>query len=70
VSRGEAARAAFLLAILAIGALWLAPPVDGADPVTVRMDVEGSRGTLHAHLARATPLAACRASCWLPPRND
>ena len=35
---------------------WLAPPLDGAEPVTVRMDVEGARGTLHAHLARATPL--------------
>jgi hypothetical protein len=37
---------------------WFAPPLDGAEPVTVRMDVEGSRGTLHAHLARVTPLAS------------
>jgi hypothetical protein len=36
---------------------WIAPPFDGAEPVTVRMDVEGSRGTLHAHLARVTPIA-------------
>ena len=36
---------------------WIAPPLEGADPVTVRMDVEGSRGTLHAHLARVTPNA-------------
>jgi hypothetical protein len=34
---------------------WLAPPVPGASPVAVRIEVTGSRGTLHAHLARATP---------------
>ena len=33
---------------------WLAPPVPGASPVTLRMDVTGTRGTLHVHLARAT----------------
>ena len=33
---------------------WLAPPVPGAPPATVRMDVAGTRGTLHVHLARAT----------------
>jgi len=37
---------------------WIAPPLDGAEPVTVRMDVEASRGTLHAHLASVTPVAA------------
>lgn len=36
---------------------WLAPPLEGAEPVTVRLDVEASRGTLHAHLARVEPLA-------------
>jgi len=33
---------------------WLAPPLPGAPPVAVRMDLEGTRGTLHVHLARAT----------------
>jgi hypothetical protein len=37
--------------------VWLAPPLDAAEPVTVRMDLEGSRGTLHAHLARVEPIA-------------
>jgi hypothetical protein len=36
---------------------WLAPPLAGAEPVVVRIDLEGTRGTLHAHLARATPAA-------------
>ena len=37
---------------------WLAPPVDGARPVAVRMDLTGPHGTLHVHLAHvgaATP---------------
>jgi hypothetical protein len=34
---------------------WLAPPVPGAGPVAVRIEVRGTRGTLNAHLARATP---------------
>jgi len=34
---------------------WLAPPFSGAAPVVVRMDLRGPRGTLHVHLARATP---------------
>lgn len=34
--------------------VWLAPPVPGAPPATVRMEVSGTRGTLHVHLARAT----------------
>lgn len=33
---------------------WLAAPLPGAAPVTVRMDLAGDRGTLHVHLARAT----------------
>jgi hypothetical protein len=33
---------------------WMAAPLPGAPPVTVRMDVVGERGTLHVHLARAT----------------
>src|SRR6185503_10414945 len=35
--------------------VWLAAPVPGATPTTVRMDVVGTHGTLHVHLARATP---------------
>ena len=35
---------------------WLAPPLEGAEPVAVRTDLEGTHGTLHAHLARATPI--------------
>lgn len=31
---------------------WLAPPVDGARPLAVRMDLAGPHGTLHVHLAR------------------
>jgi hypothetical protein len=34
---------------------WLAPPFEGARPVVVRIDLAGTHGTLHAHLARATP---------------
>jgi hypothetical protein len=34
---------------------WLAPPLPGLRPIAVRMDLEGHRGTLHVHLARATP---------------
>jgi hypothetical protein len=34
---------------------WFAPPVPGASPVAVRIEVSGTLGTLHAHLARATP---------------
>jgi hypothetical protein len=30
---------------------WLAPPVAGAAPVAVRIELSGTRGTLHAHLA-------------------
>jgi hypothetical protein len=36
---------------------WLAPPVPGASPVAVRIDVTGTRGTLHAHLTRAAAVA-------------
>jgi hypothetical protein len=32
---------------------WLAPPFAGAAPVAVRIDLSGTRGTLHAHLASA-----------------
>jgi len=32
---------------------WVAPPFPGAAPVTVRMDLSGTRGTLHVHLASA-----------------
>ena len=32
---------------------WLAPPLAGAAPVAVRIDLSGMRGTLHAHLASA-----------------
>ena len=32
---------------------WLAPPFPGAAPVAVRIDLSGSRGTLHVHLASA-----------------
>lgn len=32
---------------------WLAPPMPGATPVAVRIDLTGTRGMLHAHLARA-----------------
>jgi len=34
---------------------WLAPPVAGATPVAVRIELSGPRGTLHAHLAEPTP---------------
>jgi len=34
--------------------VWLAAPVPGATPTTVRMDVVGTHGTLHVHLGRAT----------------
>ncbi len=37
---------------------WLAPPVEGADPVTVRLDLESAIATLHVHLARVEPLVA------------
>jgi hypothetical protein len=33
--------------------VWLAPPFPGANPVAVRIDLIGTRGTLHLHLARA-----------------
>ena len=33
---------------------WLASPAPGAAPVTLRMDLIGTGGTLHVHLARAT----------------
>jgi hypothetical protein len=36
---------------------WLAAPLPDAAPVAVRMDLEGEHGTLHVHLARATPTA-------------
>jgi hypothetical protein len=32
---------------------WLAPPMPGTAPVAVRMDLSGTRGTLHVHLASA-----------------
>jgi hypothetical protein len=32
---------------------WLAPPFAGAAPVAVRIDLSGTRGTLHVHLASA-----------------
>jgi uncharacterized protein DUF3108 len=32
---------------------WLAPPLPGASPVAVRIEVVGTRGTLRAHLAHA-----------------
>jgi hypothetical protein len=32
---------------------WLAPPFAGGIPVAVRIDLSGTRGTLHAHLASA-----------------
>ena len=35
---------------------WLAPPVPGAEPVAVRMELAGTVGTIRAHLARATPV--------------
>jgi hypothetical protein len=34
---------------------WLAPPVPGASPEAVRLELSGPRGTLRVHLARATP---------------
>jgi hypothetical protein len=36
---------------------WLAAPLPDATPVAVRIDLEGEHGTLHVHLARATPAA-------------
>jgi hypothetical protein len=33
--------------------VWLAAPVPGVYPVAVRIDLTGTRGTLHLHLARA-----------------
>ena len=36
---------------------WLAPPFPDAAPVAVRIDLRGTRGTLHVHLARAEPAA-------------
>jgi hypothetical protein len=32
---------------------WMMPPMPGADPVPVRMEVEGARGTLTIHLVKA-----------------
>jgi hypothetical protein len=32
---------------------WMMPPVPGADPVPVRMEVAGKRGTLSIHLVKA-----------------
>jgi hypothetical protein len=34
---------------------WLAPTVAGAAPVAVRIDLSGTRGTLHAHLVEPRP---------------
>jgi hypothetical protein len=34
---------------------WLAPPVPGAAPVAVRIEVSGTSGRLHAHLTSASP---------------
>jgi len=34
---------------------WMMPPLPGADPVPVRMEVEGARGTLTIHLVKAAP---------------
>jgi hypothetical protein len=34
---------------------WLAPPLPGASPVAVRIEVAGTHGTLRAHLTRAQP---------------
>jgi len=34
---------------------WLAPPLPGASPVAVRIEVTGTGGTLDAYLSRATP---------------
>ncbi|HZR81240.1 MAG TPA: DUF3108 domain-containing protein [Candidatus Binatia bacterium] len=36
---------------------WLGPPLPGAAPVPLRLDLEGARGTLHAYLQRAEPTA-------------
>lgn len=36
---------------------WLAAPLPDAEPVAVRMDLAGEHGTLHVHLAHATPAA-------------
>ena len=35
---------------------WLAPPFPDAAPVAVRIDLRGTRGTLHVHLATAEPV--------------
>ena len=33
---------------------WMMPPVPGADPVPVRIAVEGARGTLSIHLTKVS----------------
>lgn len=40
---------------------WMMPAVPGSDPVPVRMEVAGARGTLTIHLVKATPAAAAQA---------
>ena len=41
---------------------WMMPPVPGADPVPVRMEVAGKRGTLTIHLVKVVaPVAQARA---------
>lgn len=37
---------------------WLMPPMPGADPVPVRMEVAGARGTLTIHLVKAVAATA------------